>query len=68
MCAMAVLAHYPQALRKHLPISPDEAILFGIALGYEDTEVAANACRTTRSPVSDNVQFISTSTPFASET
>ncbi|MBK9072154.1 MAG: nitroreductase [Myxococcales bacterium] len=65
MCAMAVLAHYPQALRKHLPISPDEAIIFGIAIGYEDTDVAANACRTTRSPVSDNVQFVATSTPYA---
>jgi len=64
MCAMAVLAHYPQALRKHLPISADEDILFGIAIGMEERTVAANACRTTRSPLAENVRFVEASSPL----
>ena len=34
------------------------AIAFGIALGYEDPSVPANACRTTREPLEANVHFV----------
>jgi nitroreductase len=57
-CAMASLATYPDVARKVLGIPEGTSLLFGIALGYEDTAVAANACRTTRSPLSDNVVFV----------
>jgi nitroreductase len=57
-CAMASIAAYPDVLRAELGIPPDLAILFGIALGHEDTAVPANRCRTTREPLSANVTFV----------
>lgn len=56
-CAQASLAAYPQVVRSELGIGDDVSILFGIALGYEDTEAAANRCRTTREPIEANVVF-----------
>ena len=58
-CAMASIAAYPEPLRAALPIAAETQILFGIALGYEDTDVPANACRTDRAPVDANVTFVS---------
>jgi nitroreductase len=57
-CPQAALASYPAAARSVLPIPESLTILCGIAIGYEDPKVAANACRTTRAPLSDNVQFV----------
>jgi nitroreductase len=57
-CAQAALAAYPEALRSVLSIPEGEQILFGISLGYEDVAAPANACRTTRSPVAQNVRFL----------
>src|SRR5262249_40137781 len=57
-CSQASLATYPAAARKVLGIPDGELILFGISLGWEDTAVPANACRTERSPVGDNVRFL----------
>lgn len=57
-CAQAALATYPGAVRRVLDVPEDVALLFGIAIGVEDAAVAANACRTTRSPVGDNVVFV----------
>jgi nitroreductase len=57
-CAQAALATYPGAVRRVLGVPDDVALLFGIAIGVEDASVPANACRTTRSPVSDNVVFV----------
>ncbi len=54
-CAMASVAAYPKVLRAQLGIPDELAILFGIALGYEDPSVPANATRTTRAPVESNV-------------
>lgn len=54
-CAMASIAAYPEVLRKHLGIPEELAILFGIALGFEDPAVPANATRTTRAPIESNV-------------
>lgn len=56
-CPQAALANYPEAIRSVLPIPTNLTILCGIALGYEDKSVKANACRTARAPLSDNVQF-----------
>lgn len=57
-CPMASVAAYPAPLREHLDIPDDEAIIFGIVLGYVDEKCAANATRTTREPLDANVRFI----------
>jgi len=57
-CPMAAAAGYPAPLRRLLGIPEEQVILFGIALGREDPEVPANACRTDRDPVAANVTFI----------
>lgn len=57
-CPMASIASYPGPLRRTLAIGEELIILCGIALGREDEEVPANRCRTTREPVSSNVQFV----------
>lgn len=57
-CAQAALATYPDAARGALAIPDDVALLFGVAIGWEDAAVPANACRTTRSPLADNVVFV----------
>jgi nitroreductase len=57
-CAMASVAAMSATLREHLPIAETDAILFGLALGYEDPAAPANATRTTRDPVETNVTFV----------
>ncbi len=57
-CPQAALAAYPRAVREVLEVPESEAILFGISLGYEDPAAAANACRTTRSALAENVRFV----------
>ncbi|UJR78733.1 Nitroreductase NfnB [Sandaracinus amylolyticus] len=57
-CAQAALATYPDVARKELGVGDDVQILFGIAMGYEDEQAAANACRTTRAPLDANVSFV----------
>jgi nitroreductase len=57
-CPQASLATYPAPLRTLLGIPDGEAILFGISIGYEESAEPANACRTDRSPLPDNVRFV----------
>jgi nitroreductase len=57
-CAQASLSGYPAITREELGIPDEIVILFGIALGYEDPSVAANACRTDRQPLDANVRFV----------
>jgi nitroreductase len=57
-CAMASIAAYPDVLRAALPIAETDVILFGIALGYEDTDAPANRCRTSRDPIDRNVTYV----------
>ncbi|MBI2897147.1 MAG: nitroreductase [Deltaproteobacteria bacterium] len=57
-CPQAALAAYPSVLRELLHIPADEGVLFGIALGFEDGAAPVNACRTTRSPLAENVRFV----------
>lgn len=57
-CPQASLAAFPAPIRATLPIPDEVGILFGIAIGYEDPSVAANACRTTRAPVEQNIRFL----------
>ena len=55
-CPMASVAAYPSVLREHLEIPDEEIILFGLALGKADPSVPANAARTTRQDVADNLR------------
>jgi nitroreductase len=57
-CAQASLAIQAPVVREELGIPDGIGVLFGIAIGYEDTSAAANACRTTREPVSANVTIV----------
>jgi len=57
-CAQASLATFPAAARAALEIPGDLMLLFGVAIGWEDDAVAANACRTERSPLGENVVFV----------
>jgi nitroreductase len=62
-CPMASIAAYPATLRKLLPIADTDVVLFGLVLGRADDAAPANACRTTREPVSANVTFVSGDRP-----
>lgn len=57
-CAEASLATFPGAVRGVLGIPNELGIVVGIAMGYEDTSVKANDCRTTREPTEANVRFV----------
>ena len=59
---MAAVATYPAPLRARLPIADGDIILFAIALGFEDTTIAANQCRTTRDPIESNVTIVASAT------
>ena len=58
-CPMASLASYSNVVRETLEIDDGVGLLFGIALGYEDPDVPANACRTDREPLERNVTLVS---------
>jgi nitroreductase len=57
-CAQASLAMYAQPAHEVLGVPDTVGLLFGVAIGYEDTTAKANACRTTREPTSSNVTFV----------
>lgn len=57
-CAQASLSLYPAVARAVLGIPDALQIVFGVALGYEDTEAPANRCRTLREPLEGNVSFL----------
>ncbi len=56
-CAMGSMRNYPDLVREAFEISDGTKILFGISFGYEDSSVPANATRTTRAPLEENVVF-----------
>ncbi len=57
-CPMASVAAYPTPLRRVLGIPDELVVLFGVALGRVDPEVAANRCRTSREPLESNVHLV----------
>ncbi|MBL8603239.1 MAG: nitroreductase [Myxococcales bacterium] len=57
-CSAASLATHPAAVRSVLAIPEGLGLVLGVAMGYEDAAVAANACRTRRSALSDNITFV----------
>ena len=56
-CPMASVAAYPAPLRRALDIPETEVVLLAVALGRRD-DAPANACRTERAPLEENVQFL----------
>lgn len=47
------LVHYPEVLRSKLGIPDNLLVVFGIAIGYEDTQHPINKFKSVRRPVSD---------------
>lgn len=58
-CAQGSMRYYPDDVREIFAEPDTTGILCGISFGYEDTEVAANKTRVGRSPLADNVKFLS---------
>ncbi|MCY3689482.1 MAG: nitroreductase [Gammaproteobacteria bacterium] len=56
-CPMGSMRNYPDLIREAFDIKDGTRILFGISFGYEDTAVPANATRTTRADLDENVVF-----------
>jgi len=56
-CAQGSMRYYPDLVREAFGVDEEVRILFGISFGYEDPDVAANATRTKRAPLSENVTF-----------
>jgi len=56
-CPMGTMRNYPDLVREAFDIQDGTKILFGISFGYEDSQVAANETRTTRDPITSNIEF-----------
>ncbi|MDP2085842.1 MAG: nitroreductase [Gemmobacter sp.] len=56
-CAQGALGLYPDIIRDHLGIAPDNKLIFGISFGYEDPATAANRARVGRAPLAASVTF-----------
>ncbi len=56
-CAQGALGLYPAIVREQLGLDARHRLMFGIAFGYEDPSVAANAARTARAPLHEAVAF-----------
>jgi nitroreductase len=58
-CPQTALSFNCDLVRQELDIDPANKLLFGLSFGFEDTQHAANACRTDRAELSDTVKFCS---------
>ncbi|CAJ1499144.1 nitroreductase [[Mycobacterium] burgundiense] len=56
--AQAALAMYPNTLRDELGLTPDRQIVCGISFGYPDFDHPTNTYRTTRAPLTEVVDWI----------
>jgi len=56
-CPMGSMRNYPDLIRNAFDVQDGTKILFGIAVGYEDTSVPANRTRIDREDLSANVVF-----------
>ncbi len=57
-CPQASIAEYPAVLRRNLPISKDETIICGMALGYADQDSEINSYQPERLDISDFTTFL----------
>ena len=58
-CAQAAFNQFHQIIERQLNLPANEAVVCGMALGYEDKKAIVNTLKTTRVPVSDFATFIS---------
>lgn len=56
-CAQGALGLYPDIVRDHLGVGPDNKLIFGISFGYEDPAIDANRARVGRAPLTASVTF-----------
>lgn len=56
-CAQGALSLYPDIVRAHLGLAEGPRLIMGIAFGLEDPDHPANAARTDRAPLADQVRF-----------
>ena len=56
-CPQAALGEYPDIVKTQLGYPEDSILLFGMALGYEDTAAKVNAYRTPRESAESFTQF-----------
>ncbi len=56
-CAQGALSLYPTIIRRHLRLSDENRLIFGISFGYEDDSVPANKARVGRAALGDAVVF-----------
>lgn len=56
-CPQQAFAKFHRIIREHLPISDDEILVCGIALGYADVEAPANLISTEREGISNFATF-----------
>lgn len=54
-CAQGALALYCDLVREHLGVTPENKLILGISFGYEDAAHPANATRTDRAALEENV-------------
>jgi nitroreductase len=53
-----MMTSYPDLIREHLDIAPELAVLFAVALGYQDAQNPVNLFRSARRPVDEFVHFL----------
>ena len=56
-CPMGSMRNYPDLIRTAFDVQDGTKILFGIAIGYEDTSIPSNRTRIDREALSANVVF-----------
>ena len=57
-CPQAAFANYHDIIRRHLPISGEEIVVCGMAVGYRNPDAPENIWRTDREPVSGFTQWV----------
>ena len=57
-CPQAAFANYHSIIRRHLPISDEEIVVCGMAVGYRNPQAPENVWRTDRDPVSGFTRWL----------
>lgn len=57
-CPQAAFNQFHKIIERHLNLPENEAVVCGMALGYEDKKAIVNTLKTTRVPVDEFVTFI----------
>lgn len=58
-CAQAAFNQFHKIIERQLNLPANEAVVCGMALGYEDKRAIVNTLKTSREPVTEFVKFIS---------